>query len=896
MTTDPTTTPEPKTGYDPKTVESRWYAFWENSGFFEPDLKSDKPSFTITMPPPNVTGSLHMGHAVFITLEDVLARWKRMAGFNTLWVPGTDHAGIATQKVVEDELRKTEKKTRHDIGREEFLKRVWTWKEKSGGRIHEQFRVMGASPAWSFHKFTMDPEPSRAVREAFVRLYEDGLIYRAERLINWCTSCRTALSDLEVDREENFKGELFSFAYPLADGSGEIIVATTRPETMLGDTAIAVHPDDERYTNLIGKNVKHPITGREFPIIGDAILVDPTFGSGAVKVTPAHDPNDFATGQRHKLPMINIMNTDGTLNANGGPFQGLKMAEARKAVKARLDELGLARGAKDNLMALGKCQRCGTVVEPSLSKQWFVKIEPLATKAIAAVEDGRTKFVPESWANMYFGWMRDIHDWCISRQLWWGHQIPAWFVEGTEEFFIARDEAAAYEQARAKLGPDVKLIQDPDVLDTWFSSGLWPFSTLGWPDNTEALKKFYPTDVMETGFDIIFFWVARMMMFGLHFMGEVPFKTVYLHGMVRDKNGEKMSKVKGNVIDPLDVTAKHGADALRFTLAAMATQGRDIKLDEKRVEGYRKFANKLWNATAFAEMNLGDYDEGTAKNAPGSDADRWILARTRTATADVTRALDELRFADYANLTYQFIWGDLCDWYIELSKSALYGDNAQAKAAAQYALVTALDAALRLLHPVMPYVTEELWQKLPPARHTTQSIVIASFPKAEDFPADENIERDFAPILKAIDGLRSFRGNMGVPFATPMRAVAYSSDTATAASLKKYAALVTKLSNATIDHATDGSALKVPHAIIASESFDLRVPLEGLVDLEEERTRVKKELGKIEVDLGKLGGRLENAAFLAKASKEAVEEAQSQATDLKKRQATLMQHLANLGA
>jgi valyl-tRNA synthetase len=886
--------PDLDKGYDPKAVESRWYAPWEQSGFFEPDVKSAKPPYTITMPPPNVTGSLHMGHALY-TLEDVLIRWKRMAGFNALWVPGTDHAGIATQKMVQDELWKKEKKTRHDLGREEFLKRVWDWKARSGTRIHEQFRVMGFSCAWSYHKFTMDEGPSRAVTEAFVRLHEDGLIYRALRMINWCPgSCQTALSDLEVDREEGFKGELFYFAYPLAGGSGEIVVATTRPETMLGDTAIAVHPDDERYRHLIGKNVKHPITGREFPIIGDAILVDMTFGSGAVKVTPAHDPNDFATGQRHHLPSINIMNPDGTLNAEGGPFQGMKMAEARKAVKARLDELGLARGAKDNVMALGKCQRCGSVVEPYVSKQWFVKIEPLAKKAIAAVEDGRTRFVPETWANMYFGWMRDIHDWCVSRQLWWGHQIPAWFVDGTDEYVVARSEEEALTQARAKHGAGVKLTRESDVLDTWFSSGLWPFSTLGWPEKTDALSTFYPTTVMETGFDIIFFWVARMMMFGIHLLGDVPFRDVYLHGMVRDSKGQKMSKTKGNVIDPLDVTAKHGADALRFTLVAMSTHGRDIKLDERRVEGYRTFANKLWNATRFALMNVALYDEVTARSAAPSDADRWILARTRTATEEVTRALEEYRFSDYANTVYQFVWHDLCDWYIELSKPAFYGDDANANAAAQYALVTALDAALRMLHPIMPYVTEELWQRLPAAVRKTESIVIAPFPRAVDFPADEAIEKAFSPILKAIEGLRSFRGNNGITFATPMTAGVHPVDAATEAAFRKYSPLVTKLSNATLE-IVDATPLKEPHAVIPSETFNLRIPLKGLVDLDKEIARTRKDITQVESDLGKLKARLDNPAFRSKASAEAIGEAETQLKDLERRFATLSQHLANLG-
>jgi valyl-tRNA synthetase len=911
-------TPDINAAYDPAAVERRWYATWEKRGYFEPDLHSDKPAYVITMPPPNVTGSLHMGHALY-TLEDVLIRWKRMSGFNALWVPGTDHAGIATQKMVSDELWRTEKKTRHDLGREEFLERVWDWKARSGGRIHEQFRVMGFSCAWSYHHFTMDPGPSRAVTEAFVRLYEDGLLYRALRLINWCPGdCRTALSDLEVDYEDKFKGELWSFAYPLADGSGEIVVATTRPETMLGDTAVAVHPDDPRYKHLIGRNVKHPITGREFPIIADAILVNPEFGTGAVKVTPAHDHNDFEVGKRHNLPMINIMNPDGTLNAEGGPFQGMKMSAARKAVKERLDSLGLGRGEQVNIMALGRCQRCRTVVEPYLSKQWFVKIEPLAKKAIAAVEEGRTQFVPETWANMYFGWMRDIHDWCISRQLWWGHQIPAWYVEGTDdEFFVARTEQEAYAQARAKHGEGVKLRRESDVLDTWFSSGLWPFSTLGWPDKTDALSAFYPTTVMETGFDIIFFWVARMMMFGLHLTGDVPFRTVYLHGMVRDAKGEKMSKTKGNVIDPLHVVlgasgevlaqeAKElfkeypkglppqGADALRFTLTSMATQGRDIKLSMKRVEGYRAFANKLWNATRFALMNLEGYDAARAKQAPQSDAERWILARTRTATEEVTRALEEYRFADYASAVYQFIWGDLCDWYIELSKPALTGTDASAKAAAQNALLTALDAALRMLHPIMPYVTEELWERLPQSFRTKESICIAPFPKAVDFPADEAIEKAFAPILLAIEGLRSFRGTHGIPFSTPMQAQVQPQNPATEAAFRRYSTLVTRLSNATLEIVN--APLNEPHAVIPAGTFDLRIPLRGLVDLGKETARTEKEIAQADGDLGKLNARLDNPAFLAKASADAVDEAKAQKAELEKRLTTLRQHLARLKA
>ncbi len=892
MPTDSAAAHELAKSYDPKEVESRWTDSWESRGFFRADARSHKPSFTIVLPPPNITGALHMGHALTATIQDIMVRHKRMSGFNALWLPGIDHAGIATQMVVERELKKTEKKSRHDLGREAFVERVWKWKEKTGNRIQFQHRALGASLDWSRERFTMDAGSNRAVNEVFVRLYEEGLLYRAERLINWCPSCQTALSDLEVDHEEGAKGELWSFAYPLADGSGEIVVATTRPETMLGDTAVAVHPDDERYRALVGKNVRHPITGREFAIIADAILVDPEFGTGAVKVTPAHDFNDFAVGQRHSLPLIDVLDPDGRLNENGGPFAGLDRFEARKAVKARLAELGLDRGAQEHVLALGRCQRCATVVEPYLSKQWYVKIEPLAKKAIAAVEDGRTRFVPETWTNTYFAWMRNIHDWCISRQLWWGHQIPAWYVEGASgEIIVARTEQDAYSKARARHGDGVKLVRDEDVLDTWFSSGLWPFSTLGWPEKTDDLATFYPTSVMETGFDIIFFWVARMMMFGLHFMKDVPFRTVYLHAMVRDEKGEKMSKVKGNVIDPLDVTAKYGADAMRFTLASMAAQGRDIKLSLKRIEGYRAFGNKLWNATRFALMNLGDYDHAAAQAAPRSDADRWILARTRTAALEVDRALEEYRFSDYASVVYQFVWGDLCDWYIELSKTALYGEDPKGRAAAQYALVTALDAALRMLHPAMPFITEELWQRLPAALKAAESICIAPFPIAADFPEDEAIEREFKPILSAILALRAFRGESGLPFGTRFTASVVASGP-TAEAIRKYRALVEKLTNTDV---VFGWEEPVAHAVLPGEGFEIRVALEGLVNLAEERLRTEKDLGRIVAELAGIEARLANSSFVARAPAEIVEKDRARAAELHARRERLGRHLQSLG-
>ena len=609
--------------YDHRDVEPRWYRTWLERGYFHADENDrSRPAFSIVLPPPNVTGSLHLGHALTATIQDILIRWKRMSGFNVLWLPGTDHAGIATQMVVEKELQKTEKKSRHDLGREEFLERVWAWKEQYGSRIGVQHQALGASLDWKRERFTMDEGLSRAVREVFVRLWEEGLIYRAKKLINWCPRCHTALSDLEVNHEENHPGELWSFAYPLADGTGEIVVATTRPETMLGDTAIAVHPDDERWRAVVGKNVRHPLTGREIPVVADAVLVDPKFGTGAVKVTPAHDFNDFEVAQRHGLPLLSVIGPDGRMTAEAGPFQGMDRFEARKAVKAALAEKGLERGAKAHVLPLGRCQRCETVLEPLLSDQWYVKIEPLARPAIAAVEEGRTRFIPEGWTKTYMAWMRNIHDWCISRQLWWGHRIPAWYCpSGHATVARSTPEACATCGERA-------LHQDEDVLDTWFSSALWPFSTLGWPDRTKELETFYPTSVMETGHDIIFFWVARMMMMGIHFMGDVPFRTVFLHPMVRDEKGQKMSKTKGNVIDPLDITEKYGADALRFTLAALTSaQGRDIKLAKDRIEGFRAFANKLWNATRFALMNLEGAPDAVPRGRAGPDPGRPVAAR-----------------------------------------------------------------------------------------------------------------------------------------------------------------------------------------------------------------------------------------------------------------------------
>ncbi len=875
MTDTATSTADAPRGYEPKDVEARWYARWMELGLFEAKDESDRPPFCIVIPPPNVTGSLHMGHALTSTIQDVLTRWKRMSGYNALWLPGTDHAGIATQMIVEKELRKTERKTRHDLGREAFVERIWAWKEKYGNRINEQQKVLGSSLDWKRERFTMDEGLSRAVREVFVRLYEEGLVYRASRLINWCPQDRTALSDLEVEHEENAKGELFSFAYPLADGSGEIVVATTRPETMLGDTAVAVHPDDERYKHLIGKHVKHPFTDREIPIVGDAILVDPTFGTGAVKVTPAHDFNDFEVGKRHGLPMISILDEAAKVNAEGGPFAGLDRFEARRAVKEKLAELGLDRGTKEHLLALGKCQRCAAVVEPFLSPQWFVKIEPLAKPAIEAVEKGDTVFIPESWTNTYMSWMRNIHDWCISRQLWWGHQIPAWYC-GSGHVSVAREAPAA-----CKTCGDGALRQDPDVLDTWFSSALWPFSTLGWPEKTKALETFYPTTVMETGFDIIFFWVARMMMMGLHFMGEVPFKTVFLHAMVRDEKGEKMSKTKGNVIDPLDVTEKYGADALRFTLASMTAQGRDIKLSLERVAGYKAFANKIWNAVRFALLHVKDLDTSRPlDDAMLSDADRWILARYHQAAADVIAALEGFRFNEACSRAYQFVWRELCDWYIELVKARLYDGTPEEKAASARVLRDVLDGSLRLLHPFMPFVTEELWQKLPRLPGDPASIMIADYPRPDPDRREDPEAARFDVLIEVVSAIRSLRVDLGVPEAAEVE-VFFAADPETTPWLAARASWLTRLAKVRSLTPRAKAWPDAPATVVGG--IELRVPIAGLVDTAELEAKLAKDEEKLAAELGKVRGRLDNPGFVKKAPAEVVEKDRAHAEDLSRK-------------
>jgi valyl-tRNA synthetase len=889
--------------YDPTAIESRWYQEWLNCGYFHADAATPKAPFCIVIPPPNVTGSLHMGHALTCAIQDILVRWRRMAAYNAMWLPGTDHAGIATQMVVERELRATEKKSRHDIGREEFVKRIWNWRERYGSRILEQLKVMGCSLDWERLKFTMEPDYSRAVIEAFVRLHEEGLIYRDRRLINWCVSCRTALSDLEVEHDEGAQGELWEFAYPLADGSGEVVVATTRPETMLGDTAVAVHPDDPRHKAKIGKMIRHPFADRTFPVIADPILVDPKFGTGAVKVTPAHDPNDFECGQRHKLGFISIFDEKGAVTAEGGQFAGLDRFEARKQVKAKIKELGLERGSKAHVHAIGHCQRCHTVVEPMLSTQWFVKMEPLAKPAIEAVEQGKTRFVPESWSKTYFHWMNNIRDWCISRQLWWGHRIPAWYCASCSGITVARTTP----QACSKCG-GVNLTQDEDVLDTWFSSWLWPFATLGWPDETRDLRTFYPTSVMETGYDILFFWVARMMMAGLHFMKKVPFRTVYLHTMVTDEKGDKMSKVKGNTIDPLDVAQKHGADPLRFALAWLTTQaaqGKNIKFSLSQVEDARRFANKIWNATRFALMNLTDYNANQFADRTAEDPDkaefdlpeRWILSRAQHTSEEINRSLDDFKIAEAAQGLYHFIWNDICDWYIELAKVRLQDPSKVAERwKIQGALVTVLDVAMRLLHPFMPFLTEELWQQLPKAEGAPQSIMITLYPIPDPRYVDDASEASMALVQKVVTTIRMLRTEKNVPSMERPRVILNVADDYKKTILDGYRHLVleqAKLGDLLVRRTGEAPSGTVVTGLAGD--VEVVLVLAAPADSAAERAKLDKERAKLDKDRDHLAKKLANPQFLERAPAAVLEKDRARLAEIESALTRLDAALARLG-
>ncbi len=833
---------------------------------------SDRPPFSIVIPPPNVTGSLHMGHALTLTIEDVLTRWHRMLGDNALWLPGTDHAGIATQMVVERQIMAGEGKSRHDLGREEFVKRVWRWKEQYGNRIVEQARALGSSLDWSRERFTMDERLSRAVREVFVSLYEEGLIYRANRLINWCPRCHTALSDLEVAHDEGHKGSLWHIAYAVKDRPEvELVVATTRPETMLGDTAIAVHPDDERYRGLIGKSAILPLVDREIPIVGDDILVDMEFGSGVVKVTPGHDFDDFETGLRHELEMMSILDENAVTTSATGAYADLDRYDARERVLADLEERGLIKEVEDHVHSIGKCDRCETVVEPMLSDQWFVRIESLARPAIEAVEDGRVRIVPEQYSKTYFHWMRNIQDWCISRQLWWGHQIPVWYCDACGEVMVLRDDPSEC----GKCGDCLR--RDPDVLDTWFSSALWPFSTLGWPEKTPALDTFYPTDVMETGHDILLIWVAKMMMMGMKFMGDVPFRTVYLHGMVLDNKGQKMSKVKKNVIDPLDVMEDVGADSLRFYLAIMSGQARSIRFSMERVIGYRNFINKVWNSARFALAYVAD-DEPQEFAADGLKlglADRWMLSRLNRAVAAADDAFRAFQFETVSETLYHFFWHEFCDWYIELCKRPLNGaDGPESQIAAKRVLTHALDVSLRLLHPIMPYVTEEIWQQLPVLRarksgDATDTISLTAYPSADESLIDEDAERTIGLLQEAITAIRTICSEMNAP---PSKKVdvhirAEGDDAAVFVEHEAYFKDLARVENLVV-----GPDVERPHASATAvvKGSAVFLPLADLIDLGDEEKRIGKEIAQLGKYVASTQKKLGNANFVSRAPEEVV--------------------------
>jgi valyl-tRNA synthetase len=901
--------------YEPHAIEERWYRFWEESGFFAP-AGEGKP-YCIMIPPPNVTGSLHMGHAFQDTVMDLLIRYHRMKGYRTLWQPGTDHAGIATQMVVERQLA-AQGKTRQELGREQFVAKVWEWKERSGGTITRQLRRLGASLDWSRERFTMDEGLSRAVREVFVRLYEEGLIYRGKRLVNWDPVLHTAVSDLEVVSQEE-PGHLWHLRYPLADGEGHLAVATTRPETMLGDTAVAVHPEDERYRHCIGKKVRLPLTGREIPIIGDE-YVDPAFGSGCVKITPAHDFNDYAIGVRHGLPMINIFDKSAQILPREdipAKYHGLDRYEARDLVVHDLQELGLLEKAEEHKLMVPRGDRTGVVIEPYLTDQWFVRMEPLAEPAIRAVQEGRIHFVPESWSHTYFQWMYNIQDWCISRQIWWGHRIPAWYDE-EGRVYVGHSEKQI--RARYGLGAAMNLRQDEDVLDTWFSSALWPFSTLGWPERTAELETFYPTSVLVTGFDIIFFWVARMIMMGLKFMGDVPFREVYIHGLVRDAEGQKMSKSRGNVLDPIDLidgirvedlVAKrteglmqpqmaariaqrtrqefpegipaYGTDALRFTFASLASTGRDIRFDLKRVEGYRNFCNKLWNAARYVWLNTRGQDTGLSReDARYSLPDRWIRSRFQTAVGEVSEAIGRYRFDLAAQTLYEFVWNEYCDWYLELSKIVLQAADPRTQRGTRQTLVAVLEGLLRLAHPFMPFITEEIWSRIAPlAGRSGPTLLRAPYPEPDPMQIDPASEQEVAWVMEVVLGVRRIRAEMNLAPGRTLTVLLRNGTERDRERWQRNAELIERMARL-------GSVIWLredeaePEAAIAPVG-DLRIliPMHGLIDKKAELARLEKEIQRFAKELPRIEGKLADEAFLHKAPPQVVQKERARLAELR---------------
>ncbi len=872
--------------YNPKKVEEKWYKIWEEKGFFEPTYDERKPKFSMVIPPPNVTGVLHIGHALNNTIQDVLARYKRMDGYDVLWIPGTDHAGIATQNVVEREIAK-EGLTRHDLGREKFLERVWKWKEQYGNRIIEQLKKLGASCSWSYQRFTMDEGLSRAVKEVFVRLWEEGLIYRGDYIINWCPRCQTALADLEVEFEA-VPGKLWYLKYPFEDGSGYIIVATTRPETMLGDTAVAVNPEDDRYKHLIGKNLILPLVNRVIPIIADKI-VDPEFGTGAVKVTPAHDFTDFEIAKRHNLPFVKVINEFGRMTKEAGAYAGLDRFEARKKVVEDLKAQGLLEKEEDYQLVLGHCYRCNTVIEPLISKQWFVSTKPLAQPATAAVEYGFIKFVPENWTNLYYDWMRNIRDWCISRQIWWGHRIPVWYCNSCGEIIVSKED----EVKRCPNCGSIDLKREEDVLDTWFSSALWPFSTMGWPEKNKILSTFYPTSVLVTSFDIIFFWVARMIMMGIHFMGQIPFEKVYIHALVRDEKGQKMSKSRGNVIDPLEMIEKYGTDALRFTLVALAAQGRDIKLSEARIEGFKHFINKVWNASRFVLMNLENYNYSSQKNIDFEKLplwSKWIISELQKTIKEVREKLDEFEFDQAAMAVYHFFWDKFCDWYLEASK--IYLKDKNYKDSTQKVLLEVLKTSLKLLHPFIPFITEEIWQYL--LEKETEHIIIAKYPEFDDSKVDKNTEKLIQFLQEFIVNIRNIKSEYNLTSKTNLNIIFKSDDINLLNLIEKEKEIIkflAKIENIVL--LKDYKKEKGDISVVLSEG-EIFVNLKDLIDIEKEIRRLTKEREKIEKKLSQIERKLQNKEFLEKAPKEVVEKEKNAYNELKERLFKINHYLKEL--
>jgi valyl-tRNA synthetase len=871
--------------YDPHRIETEWYQYWEAQGLFTARADGAKPSYCIVIPPPNITGSLHMGHALNNTLQDILIRYKRMSGFDALWMPGTDHAGIATQNVVERMLAK-EGLDRHQLGREAFIARVWQWKAESGGTIIKQLKRLGCSCDWSRERFTMDEGLSRAVREVFVRLFEEGLIYKGDYIINWCPRCQTALADLEVEHEPT-DGHLYHIRYPLADREGFITVATTRPETLLGDTAVAVNPDDPRYRAFHGATLRLPILGRKIPLITDP-HVTPEFGTGALKVTPAHDFHDFEIAQRWDLPAVKALDEEGIMTEAAGPYQGLDRYACREKILKDLKHDGLLEKIENYNHSVGHCYRCRTVVEPMISKQWFVAVKVLAEAAMTAVQDGRIKLIPESWEKSYFDWMTNIRDWCISRQIWWGHRIPAWTCSECNQVIVAQEDPTSCPNCGV-----ADFRQETDVLDTWFSSALWPFSTLGWPDNTPELRLFYPTSVLVTAFDILFFWVARMMMMGLHFMHDVPFREVYIHALVRDPEGQKMSKSKGNIIDPLELMDQYGTDAFRFSLAAFAAMGRDIRLSEERIVGYRNFVNKVWNASRFTLMNLGDYDPARDDGLPASIVENWILSRLQGVKAECARHLDTYDFDQAAHVLYQFTWHEFCDWYLELIKPEL-GENAspEVRHHTQRVLLEVLGTIIRLLHPFMPFITEEIWHKLPGA---VGSIMVAPYPVSE--PALENpaAEAEMALVMESIVAIRNMRAEMNVPPSAQVSVLVFSQEPELLQQLEAHQTsirLQARLQDLQFQPASGPPAAAAKSVVMSPEggSLDLIMPLTGLIDFKEEARRLNREMDKLSRELAQVQKKLANEDFLAKARPDVVEREKERLQTLNEKLGKLKSH------